>query len=76
MKQNLKVCSSRRKNRKRHFTAPSHKRRKLMSAHLNTELKHKYSIRSIPVRKDDEVMVMRGLFKGQTGRVQKVYRKR
>lgn len=57
MKFNKLVSSSRRKNRKRHFTAPSHIRRKIMSAPLSKELRKKYGVRSIPVRKDDEVMV-------------------
>jgi ribosomal protein uL24 len=32
--------------------------------------------RSIPVRKDDEVMVVRGSFKGREGKVVQVYRKK
>ena len=65
MKFNRFVSSSRRKNRKRHFTAPSHVRRKLMSAPLSKELRQKHSVRSIPIRKDDEVVVTRGHYKGQ-----------
>ena len=57
MKLNTQVSSSRRKNRKRHFSAPSHIRRKLMTAPLSKELKQKYNIRNIPIRKDDEVQV-------------------
>ena len=49
------ATSSRRKSRKAHFSAPSHERRKLMSAPLSKELKSKYNVRSLPVRKDDEV---------------------
>merc|ERR1711872_1018547 len=70
-KQNLKmkvnpfVSSSRRKNRARHFQAPSHIRRKIMSAPLSKDLRTKYSVRSMPVRKDDEVIVTRGHYKGQ-----------
>merc|ERR1712039_679577 len=55
MKFNEGVSSSRRKSRKAHFTAPSHIRRKIMSAPLSTELRAKYSVRSVPIRKDDEV---------------------
>ena len=33
-------------------------------------------MRSIPVRKDDEVKIVRGAFKGREGKVQKVYRKK
>lgn len=57
MKFNKQVSSSRRKNRKRHFQAPSHIRRKLMSAPLSKELRTKYNVRAMPIRKDDEVVV-------------------
>jgi ribosomal protein uL24 len=70
------VSSQRRKSRKAHFSAPSHLRRKIMSCHLNKELKTKYEVRAVPVRKGDTVKVMRGTFKGREGKVQSVYRKR
>ncbi|KDD73907.1 hypothetical protein H632_c1741p0, partial [Helicosporidium sp. ATCC 50920] len=70
------VSSSRRKCRKAHFTAPSNVRRKLMSAPLSTELRGKYGVRSVPIRKDDEVTVVRGSFKGREGKVVQVYRKK
>lgn len=57
MKFNRLVSSSRRKSRKRHFTAPSHIRRRLMSAPLSKELRQKYNVKSMPIRKDDEVQV-------------------
>lgn len=47
-----------------------------MSSHLNKELKTKYDVRSIPVRKGDVVKVMRGTFKGREGKVITVYRKK
>lgn len=75
MKFNKNVSSSRRKSRKRHFSAPSNVRRKLLSAPLSKELRQKYNVRSIPIRKDDEVVVTRGHFKGQQqGKVTQVYR--
>merc|ERR1711874_333669 len=65
------------KSRKRHFTAPSHIRRRLMSAPLSKELRTKYGVRSMPIRKDDEVQVVRGHFKGQqVGKVVQCYRKK
>merc|ERR1712168_908193 len=77
MKRNPFKTSSRRKNRKRHFNAPSHIRRKLMSSPLSKELRQKYNVRSIPIRKDDEVQVTRGHYKGQqVGKVVQVYRKK
>nr|AAT35583.1 ribosomal protein L26 [Pectinaria gouldii] len=75
MKFNPLVSSSRRKNRKRHFNAPSHIRRRIMTAPLCKELKTKHNVRSMPVRKDDEVQIVRGNFKGQqVGKVIQVYR--
>ena len=48
-----------------------------MSAPLSKELRQKHNVRSLPIRKDDEVMVVRGHFKGQqTGKVVQVFRKK
>jgi len=33
-------------------------------------------VRSLPVRKDDEVLIVRGKFKGREGKVTQVYRKK
>ncbi|KAF5778729.1 putative ribosomal protein L2, domain 2 [Helianthus annuus] len=76
MKYNPRVTSSRRKCRKAHFTAPSSVRRVLMSAPLSNDLRTKYNARSIPVRKDDEVQVVRGTYKGREGKVVQVYRRK
>merc|ERR1712018_172255 len=77
MKLNKNVTSSRRKQRKRQFSAPSHIRRKLMSAPLSKDLRQKYGVRSMPIRKDDEVQVLRGHYKGQqVGKVVQCYSKK
>merc|ERR1711927_63566 len=76
MKFSPNVSSSRRKSRKAHFSAPSSVRRKIMSAHLNKELIQKYHVKSMPIRKDDEVIVVRGINKGREGKVIQVYRKK
>merc|ERR1712075_1278 len=76
MKFSPNVSASRRKSRKAHFTAPSSVRRKIMSAHLNKELIQKYHVKSMPIRKDDEVIVVRGINKGREGKVIQVYRKK
>ncbi|THH10706.1 hypothetical protein EW145_g1156 [Phellinidium pouzarii] len=68
--------SSRRKSRKLHFGAPSSVRRKIMSSALAKELRAKYNARSLPIRKDDEVRIVRGKFKGREGKVTQVYRKK
>eukprot|EP00930_Biecheleria_cincta_P044359 TRINITY_DN3047_c0_g1_i1.p1 TRINITY_DN3047_c0_g1~~TRINITY_DN3047_c0_g1_i1.p1 ORF type:complete len:128 (+),score=20.35 TRINITY_DN3047_c0_g1_i1:70-453(+) len=76
MKQKTSVTCSRRKNRKAHFTAPSHIRRKLMSAPLSKDLRTKYAVRSLPVRRDDEVMIVRGHYHDREGKVTQCYRKK
>jgi large subunit ribosomal protein L26e len=70
------ISSSRRKSRKAHFSAPSSVRRKIMSSPLSKELRTKHSVRSIPIRKDDEVRIVRGKYKGREGKVTQVYRKK
>ncbi|XP_003744330.1 60S ribosomal protein L26 [Galendromus occidentalis] len=77
MKRNEFVSSSRRTSRRRHFNAPSHIRRKIMSSTLSKDLRQKYNVRSMPIRKDDEVQIMRGHHKSQqVGKVVQVYRKK
>ncbi|GMF02758.1 hypothetical protein B5S31_g4128 [[Candida] boidinii] len=68
------VSSSRSKARKAYFNAPSSERRVIMSAPLSKELREKYQIKSLPVRKNDEVLVVRGSKKGQEGAISSVYR--
>eukprot|EP00163_Fabomonas_tropica_P010886 TRINITY_DN2119_c0_g1_i2.p1 TRINITY_DN2119_c0_g1~~TRINITY_DN2119_c0_g1_i2.p1 ORF type:complete len:137 (+),score=54.26 TRINITY_DN2119_c0_g1_i2:1-411(+) len=76
MKFNKAVSSSRRTNRKAHFAAPSSVRRVIMSAPLSSELRQKFNVRSLPVRKDDEIRVTRGEFKGKEGKIIAAYRKK
>merc|ERR1711879_856355 len=73
-KVNAMVASSRRKSRKAHFNAPSSVRRVIMSAPLSKELREKYNVRSIPLRKDDEVVIKRGSNKGREGKITACYR--
>jgi len=58
-----------RKQRKYLANAPLHLRRKIMGANLSKELRKKYGKRSFPVRKEDEVKIMRGKSKGKTGKI-------
>jgi large subunit ribosomal protein L26e len=74
MKFNKALASSRRVSRRVHFNAHSTLRRKIMSAPLSKDLRKKYNVRSIPIRKDDEVSVVRGGFKNRDGKVIAVYR--
>jgi len=61
-----------RKQRKALYKAPLHLRQKLVSAPLSPELREKYGVRNVPVRKGDKVRVMRGDFRGHEGKVVKV----
>ncbi|CAG8500109.1 10032_t:CDS:2 [Acaulospora colombiana] len=47
-----------------------------MSASLSKDCREKYNVRSVPIRKDDEVRIVRGTNKGREGKVTQVYRKR
>jgi len=69
-----------RKQRKYVYNAPLHVQQKLVNVHLSLELRKKYGKRNVGVRKEDKVKIMRGQFKGKTGKVvavnlkkQKVY---
>jgi len=61
-----------RKQRKYVFNAPLHIQKKLVNANLSKELRKKLGKRSIALRKNDEVKVMRGKFKGHKGKVLRV----
>ena len=80
LKQQNQISSARRKQRKERYTADSTTRAKLMCAPLSKELRRKYGgVRSMPIRKDDRVRVVRGS-KGNSekleGKVTAVYRKK
>jgi len=55
MKFRTTVSSDQGKSRKAHFAASSGEKRIRMSASLSKELQAKYNVRSMPIRKDDEV---------------------
>ena len=61
-----------RKQRKYNYNAPLHIRSKFMFAHLSKELMKKYNRRSIKVRKEDKVNILRGQFKKKTGIIERV----
>lgn len=60
------------KQRKYTFNAPKHTRRKFFSARLSKELTKKYNRRNVPVRTGDKVKIVRGQFKGTTGKIEKI----
>lgn len=58
-----------RKQRKFLANAPLHIKHKFLTANLSKSLREKYGKRSLPVRKGDEVLVMRGAFKKKRAKV-------
>ncbi len=60
------------KQRLYRFNAPLHLRQKFVSCHLSKELRKKYGARSIGLKKGDKVNIVRGHFKGKTGKVESV----
>ncbi len=65
-----------RKQRKYLHNAPLHKRHRFLSAQLSKALRKKYGKRNLPLRKGDEVLVMRGSFKKKKVKVSSVNTKR
>ncbi|HLD00441.1 MAG TPA: 50S ribosomal protein L24 [Candidatus Nanoarchaeia archaeon] len=61
-----------RKQRKYRLNAPLHLKKKLVNVHLSPELRKKYGLRNIQIRKGDKVKVLRGQFKKQEGKVDRV----
>lgn len=60
------------KQRKYRRNAPLHLKRRLLSAQLSPEMKGKYGAKSIPVREGDSVKILKGEFRGVTGKVNSV----
>jgi len=60
------------KQRKYVYNAPLHIRHKFLSTHLSKELMEKHKKRSFPVRKGDEVEIIRGAFKKTKGKVSRI----
>jgi large subunit ribosomal protein L24 len=48
------------KQRKARWNAALHKKKRMVSAHLDSSLMSEYNVRSLPVRKGDTVKVLRG----------------
>lgn len=71
-----KASSKPRKQRKYRYNAPLHIKYKFLNSQLSKELKKKYGMNSLPLRKGDEVLVMRGAFKKKKAKVASVNVKR
>ena len=63
------------KQRKYRFKAPLHVRQKFLHVHLAPELRKKYGLRAVMLRKGDKVKILRGQHKKKTGAVTKVFLK-
>ncbi|MBU0472019.1 MAG: 50S ribosomal protein L24 [Nanoarchaeota archaeon] len=61
-----------RKQRKYLAKAPLHLKSKLLNVHLSKELRTKHKRRSIRVRVGDKVKILRGNYKGEEHKVEKV----
>ena len=66
------ASTQRRKQRKYRMRAHLHIKQKLASSHLTKELRTKYNTRSVQAKKGDKVKVMRGQFKGKTGKIESI----
>ncbi|HYA21914.1 MAG TPA: 50S ribosomal protein L24 [Thermoproteota archaeon] len=64
------------KQRKYLFTLAIHKRRSLLTAPLIKSVSERLKIKRIPIRKNDEVTIYKGDYKGVKGLVTRVDRKR
>lgn len=65
-----------RKQRKYLYNAPLHRKHKFLNAQLSKSLRQKYGKRNLPLRKGDEVLVMRGSFRKKKAKVSLVQLKR
>lgn len=64
-----------RKQRKFAANAPLHIKKNLLSVNLSKDLRKKQGKRNVVVRKDDKVKIMRGKFKGKSGKILQVLTK-
>ena len=65
-----KSSSQPRKQRKNRLNAPLHVKRRLTRSHLSKDLRKKYQKRGFSPIKGDTIKVMRGHFKGVSGKVE------
>lgn len=63
------ISSKPKKSRKNAITAPLHQKAKMLAGHLSERLRKELGTRSIPLRKNDLVKVVRGSFKGKEGKI-------
>merc|ERR1711907_494454 len=62
--------------RKRHFQSGTKERRWIMSARLSKELRKQYGVKTMPVCRGDDIIMMRGTNVDKEAKVTEVYRKK
>ena len=61
-----------RKQRKYRYNAPLHIKHKFLSVHLAKPLREKYTKRNTTAKKGDTIKILRGKFKGKTGKINRI----
>lgn len=69
MKTNPFISSQARKTRKHFFNATKEEKHVAMSAPLSKELRQTHNIKRLPIRREDEVEVVRGKYKSRAGKI-------
>ena len=67
-----KKSSNQTKQRNYVRKAPAHVRTTLVAGHLSKDLREKHKRRGMRIRQGDTVKIMRGQFKGKTGKVDRI----
>lgn len=60
------------RNRAFKRNTPYHHRKAVFNVHLSKDLRAKYGVRALPIRKDDTALILRGKFAGLQKRVTNV----
>ena len=76
MKFSKTVSSKKRNSRKKQYNADSNEKRIIMSSRIDESFRKKYNSKTTPLRKGDEVKIMRGIQKGKIGKIVQCSRKR
>lgn len=69
---NWKKSKQPRKQRKYRHKAPLHIKQKFTHAHLSKELRKKYGKRSMGLKKGDKVKILRGKFKKEEAKINRI----
>ena len=64
--------TQRRKQRKYRHNAPLHVKQKMLHIHLSADLRKKYGMRNVQIKKGDKVKVLRGKYTKKEAKVDRV----